>query len=59
LQAIIGMNLFGDVKLQENLIYGANFQDFPTAMLLLFRMTTIENWNALMWDCMVQDNCFM
>lgn len=29
------MNLFGAVKLQQNLAYLASCQDFPTAMLLL------------------------
>jgi len=55
--AIIGMNLFGHVKLQEALIFQANFQDFPTAMLLLFRMTTVENWNSVMFDCMQMQDC--
>lgn len=36
-QAIVGMNLFGWIKLQGNLTIDANFRDFPTAMLLLFR----------------------
>jgi hypothetical protein len=58
-QAIIGMNLFGNIKLQENIIFMANFRDFPTSMLLLFRMTTIENWNALMWDCMQLEDCIL
>ena len=40
-QAIVGMNLFGAVKLQQNLAYLANFQDFPTAMLLLFRCASL------------------
>lgn len=35
--AIIGMNLFGAMKLGEDLNYNANFQTFPLAMLLLFR----------------------
>lgn len=40
LQAIIGLNIFGDVKLnpgQSGLSEYANFRDFPTTMLLLFR----------------------
>ncbi|KAG1653438.1 hypothetical protein FOA52_010471 [Chlamydomonas sp. UWO 241] len=57
--AIIGMNLFGNIKLQESIIFMANFRDFPTSMLLLFRMTTIENWNALMWDCMQKEDCML
>lgn len=125
------MNLFGEIKPQESIMYGASFEDFPTAMLLLFRcgllpsllckagaatiparlrkegcelaplgarpshtwqrvvwqpqtpapltavspspspsspsppalhlplgrLTTVENWNALMWDCMVTNDC--
>ena len=35
--AIIGMNLFGNIKPQESLTHEINFQDFPAAMLTLFR----------------------
>ncbi len=35
--AIIGMNLFGNIKFQQNYNRDANFRTFPTAMLTLFR----------------------
>ena len=57
--AIIGMNIFGMVKLQQNLDNNANFQTFPTAMLFLFRITTGENWNNVMKDCMIQEQCIL
>eukprot|EP00955_Chlamydomonas_euryale_P090606 364557-Chlamydomonas_euryale.AAC.18 len=38
--SIIGMNLFGAVKLGENLDRNGNFQTFPTSMLLLFRQVS-------------------
>lgn len=28
-------------------------------MLFLFRITTGENWNAVMWDCMNLQNCIL
>ena len=31
------MNIFGNIKYQENINNDANFQSFPSAMLLLFR----------------------
>ena len=37
LQAIIGMNIFGNVKWQTNIDRDANFETFPSAMMLLFR----------------------
>ncbi|KAG1668958.1 hypothetical protein FOA52_001002 [Chlamydomonas sp. UWO 241] len=55
--SIIGMNLLGAIKLQSNLDYNANFQSFPTAMLLLFRMIVGENWNGVMYDCMTLNDC--
>ena len=57
--AIIGMNLFGMVKLQQNYNSDANFQTFPSAMMLLFRMTMGENWNNVMIDCMIQEQCIL
>lgn len=34
--AIIGMNLFGNIKPQESITQDINFSDFPSSMLLLF-----------------------
>ena len=55
--AIMGMNLFGLVKFGENLNRHANFKDFPSSMLVLFRMATGESWNGIMHDCMIIHDC--
>mmetsp|Transcript_3541 Transcript_3541/g.12709 ORF Transcript_3541/g.12709 Transcript_3541/m.12709 type:complete len:1714 (-) Transcript_3541:989-6130(-) len=55
--AVMGMNLFGYVKMQENITRHANFRNFPNALMLLFRMATGESWNALMHDCMITELC--
>jgi len=55
--AIIGMNLFGNIKFADQITRLANFRDFPTAMITLFRIITGENWTQLMSDCMVKSNC--
>ncbi|GIL68548.1 hypothetical protein Vafri_21814 [Volvox africanus] len=55
--AIIGVNLFAGIKYGDNLSAHANFDNFPNAMLLLFRMITGEGWNGIMLDCMQTHNC--
>uniref|UniRef100_A0A7S1XCD4 Voltage-gated ion channel superfamily n=1 Tax=Tetraselmis chuii TaxID=63592 RepID=A0A7S1XCD4_9CHLO len=55
--SIMGMNLFGSIRLGDNLNRHANFQNFPRSMLLLMRMATGESWNGIMHDCSVSDNC--
>lgn len=59
--AIIGMNLFGKLKMEKDscLTRHANFQDFPTSMLVLTRMTTGENWNCIMHATFVQGECVL
>eukprot|EP01062_Namystynia_karyoxenos_P068939 TRINITY_DN6409_c0_g1_i2.p1 TRINITY_DN6409_c0_g1~~TRINITY_DN6409_c0_g1_i2.p1 ORF type:complete len:2273 (+),score=828.29 TRINITY_DN6409_c0_g1_i2:84-6902(+) len=54
--SVLGVNLFALVKRGEGpwgLTYHANFENFPNAALLLFRIVTGENWNAVMHDTMV------
>ncbi|GLI71626.1 hypothetical protein VaNZ11_016896 [Volvox africanus] len=55
--AIIGVNLFAGIKYGDNLNLHANFDNFPNAMLLLFRMITGEGWNGIMLDCMQTHDC--
>ena len=55
--SIMGMNLFGQMRYGENLNRHANFRDFPSAMMTLFRMATGESWNGIMWDAMVVSEC--
>eukprot|EP00762_Andalucia_godoyi_P001647 ANDGO_07082.mRNA.1 Sodium channel protein 60E len=55
--AVLGVNLFSEVQPNSPraLSRHANFENWPNAMLLLFRMTTGESWSAIMWDCMVEE----
>jgi len=55
--AVLGMNLFGKVKFGENLNEHANFTNFGNSILILLRMVTGEAWNAIMYDCMVTEDC--
>ncbi|EEH58460.1 voltage-gated ion channel superfamily [Micromonas pusilla CCMP1545] len=57
--AVMGMNLFGKiVPTDGELSRYAKFEDFPTAVLTLFRMSTGEAWNGIMHDCMITDNTY-
>jgi hypothetical protein len=44
----VGMNLFGGVPYRENIHSNNNFRNFLSSALLLFRVTTGENWNYIM-----------
>mmetsp|Transcript_58370 Transcript_58370/g.186060 ORF Transcript_58370/g.186060 Transcript_58370/m.186060 type:complete len:1610 (+) Transcript_58370:485-5314(+) len=55
--AIMGMNLFGTLRHQEFLNRHANFENFPNALMVLFRMATGESWNGIMHDCMDNTEC--
>ncbi|KXZ52368.1 hypothetical protein GPECTOR_9g412 [Gonium pectorale] len=57
--SVIGMNLFGGIKFGDFLNRHANFNNFPNAMLLLFRMITGESWNGIMHDCMITKGCVL
>lgn len=50
LYAVFGVFMFATVKLQSSLNEHANFQNFGTAFLTLFRASTGEAWNELMKD---------
>eukprot|EP01062_Namystynia_karyoxenos_P001518 TRINITY_DN1051_c0_g3_i1.p1 TRINITY_DN1051_c0_g3~~TRINITY_DN1051_c0_g3_i1.p1 ORF type:complete len:2258 (+),score=709.38 TRINITY_DN1051_c0_g3_i1:430-6774(+) len=51
--ATLGLFLFYDVERGEYLDYHANFDSWPRALLVLFRVCTGENWNGLMHDLMI------
>lgn len=53
--AVVGMNLFADIKRGEFLNDDANFGSFFTTMVTLFRMSTGESYNGLMHDCMIEE----
>lgn len=48
--ATMGVQLFATVALSNNIDTHANFQDFGTAFLFLFRSATGEAWDACMHD---------
>lgn len=52
--SILGIFLFGEVKLQFTLDDHANFQSFGSAFLTLLRCSTGEAWNSIMQDAMRQ-----
>jgi hypothetical protein len=66
--AIIGMFYFGKINAvaTQNFTNHINFEDFPTAMLCVYVMSTGENWPGIMNDLMMDgfplcdhalDNC--
>jgi len=48
--AALGINLFGDVVLQDFVTDKNNFQRLGTAIVLLFRCSTGEDWNKIMHE---------
>lgn len=52
--ALITVEVFGLTRLGKTANYQANFRDFGTAMLTLFRMTTGEAWNKIMHEMMIE-----
>ena len=52
--AVMGMNLFANVRRGDNLSDHAHFSSFAMAVLTLFRMSTGESFNGIMHDAMIQ-----
>ena len=50
--AVVGMQLFASVAHGEFINRNANFDDFGTTFMTLFRMLTGEDWQGLMHDCL-------
>lgn len=51
--AIIGMNFFMNVQLQNSLTPNSNFQTFGKTFMLLFRVGTISGWNDVLQALML------
>lgn len=51
--ALIGVIMFGSTRFGIALNRHANFRSSLQAMMLLFRLTTGEDWNRVMHDCQV------
>ena len=56
--AIVGMNLFYDLKYQEIISEKWNFQNFINSMLILIRISSGGNWNTLMHESTNDRNGF-
>eukprot|EP00798_Chlamydomonas_sp_ICE-L_P006468 gene6469-3102_t len=56
--SIIGMNLFGAIKIQDSITRHVNFQTFFRSFLTLMSIITGENWPSIQADCMTQDDCW-
>merc|ERR1719502_372185 len=48
--AVLGVQLFATIAENDDLNAHANFQSFEMALLTLFRFSTGENWNGVMWS---------
>ncbi|XP_048022435.1 voltage-dependent N-type calcium channel subunit alpha-1B isoform X7 [Megalobrama amblycephala] len=57
--AIIGMQVFGNIKLNEEsaINHHNNFQTFFQALMLLFRSATGEGWHEIMLACLSERPC--
>eukprot|EP00468_Gymnochlora_sp_CCMP2014_P014087 CAMPEP_0167767870 /NCGR_PEP_ID=MMETSP0110_2-20121227/16314_1 /TAXON_ID=629695 /ORGANISM="Gymnochlora sp., Strain CCMP2014" /LENGTH=1017 /DNA_ID=CAMNT_0007656405 /DNA_START=453 /DNA_END=3505 /DNA_ORIENTATION=+ len=55
--AIIGMYLFGQVaRTPRGLTDYANFEDFPTSVLVLFRLSTGDMWELVMYGTTINES---
>eukprot|EP00899_Mesostigma_viride_P014513 jgi/Mesvir1/23062/Mv26577-RA.2 len=52
--AVLGMQLFGEVRHGGDVNSHSNFQNFGYSLLLLLRMVTGESWNGVMYECMAR-----
>ncbi|XP_015255228.1 PREDICTED: probable voltage-dependent R-type calcium channel subunit alpha-1E isoform X3 [Cyprinodon variegatus] len=59
--AIIGMQVFGNIKLNEetHINQHNNFKTFLGALMLLFRSATGESWQEIMLSCLGGQQCEM
>ncbi|XP_061188059.1 probable voltage-dependent N-type calcium channel subunit alpha-1B [Saccostrea echinata] len=57
--AVLGMQIFGDIKLDDKTSINKynNFKNIGTSLLVLFRCATGENWQQIMLDCMDGRSC--
>jgi len=46
--AILGIGLLGDVRLPEDEYFANDFRSFPLALLTLFELIIVNDWNATM-----------
>ena len=49
--AVLGVFFFRKIKSGDTINNFMNFSNFAKAFLMLFRMSTGEDWNIVMYDC--------
>lgn len=54
--AALGINLFSEVKFQQELNPKNNFRTFEGALLVLMRCATGEDWNLIMSELTITDD---
>lgn len=58
--AVLGTSLFKDVPLEGKLSMNSenNFANFGNSYIMMFRMSTGEDWHLIMYDCMEQSKLY-
>jgi len=54
--SVLAVNLFGKINTGKCINRHANFNTFPKAVFTLLRVSTGEDWDCLMYDCMDPKN---
>ena len=55
--SILGVFFFRDITRGEIIDETMNFNNFGQAMIMLFRVSTGEDWNRIMFDTMRTEDC--
>jgi len=55
--SILGVFFFKDIKSGDAINETMNFSNFGSAMIMLFRISTGEDWNRIMFDTMRTEDC--
>ena len=53
--ANVGMNIFGQVPYRDLINQNMNFRDFTKSVVVLFEVSTMENWNDIMYELAYHD----
>lgn len=51
--SVVGMQVLGHLRFQNAITKDTNFRDYVTGWFTVFRMLTLDNWDAIMQDAMM------